>query len=249
MIERVQGHQHMEQKSRILLGDDEEAIRSALSSFLGRMGFAVQTAETGEQALACVEAREPDLILLDVILNERDANALSGLDVCRQLRKRERFVPIIMLTSYPEWQVESLGQGAIAFITKPWDNNALVGQIRATLNAIHHVRRESPAPADSNQTLRVHDDIVIDLTHFRVSRAGQQIDLTPIEFALLTFFVRNPNRYWTREELLNHVWGYNWVGYARTVDRHIAAVRRKLKLERDELIETVHGVGYRFVQE
>jgi two-component system phosphate regulon response regulator PhoB len=239
----------MEQKPRILLVDDEEAIRSALANFLGRMGFHVQTAATGEHALACVETHEPDLILLDVVLNETDPTALSGLDVCRQLRKRDRFVPIIMLTSYPEWQVESLGQGAIAFITKPWDNNALVGQIRATLNAIQHVRREAPTPANSAQMLRVRDDIIIDLTHFRVSVGGQQVDFTPIEFALLTFFVRNPNRYWTREELLNHVWGYNWVGYARTVDRHVAAVRRKLRLERDELIETVHGVGYRFVQE
>ena len=239
----------MEQKPRILLVDDEEAIRSALASFLGRMGFIVQTATTGEEALTLVDSYDPDLVLLDVVLNETDPNALSGLDVCRHLRTRERFLPIIMLTSYPEWQVESLGQGAIAFITKPWDNNALAGQIRATLNAIQHVRRESPAPVDDQQVIRVPHDILIDLTHFRVSRAGQQIDFTPIEFALLTFFVRNPNRYWTREELLNHVWGYNWVGYARTVDRHIAAVRRKLKLERDELIETVHGVGYRFVAE
>jgi len=81
-----------------------------------------------------------------------------------------------------------------------------------------------------------------------VSRAGPQIDLTPIEFALLAFLARSPNRHWTREELLNHVWDYSWVGYERTVDRHVAALRRKLKLERDELIETVHGVGYRLVQ-
>lgn len=80
-----------------------------------------------------------------------------------------------------------------------------------------------------------------------MTRRGAQLDLTPIEFALLAFFARNPNRHWTREELLDRVWGYTWVGYARTVDRHVAALRRKLGLERDELIETVHGVGYRLV--
>jgi DNA-binding response OmpR family regulator len=80
-----------------------------------------------------------------------------------------------------------------------------------------------------------------------VSRGGQEVDLTPIEFALLAFLARSPNREWTREQLLNKVWGYEWVGYERTVDRHIAAIRRKLKLGRDELIETVHGLGYRLV--
>jgi DNA-binding response OmpR family regulator len=80
-----------------------------------------------------------------------------------------------------------------------------------------------------------------------VSKDGEQIDFTPIEFALLAFLARNPNRGWTREQLLNHVWDTSWVGYERTVDRHIAAIRRKLGLDRDELIETVHGIGYRLV--
>jgi DNA-binding response OmpR family regulator len=176
---------------------------------------------------------------------------MSGIEVCRHLRARQHFIPIIMLTSYPEWQVESLGQGAIAFITKPWDNNALVTQIRATLTAIQHVRRETHITAGATPApgARPGRGIEIDFEHFRVSRDGTQIDLTPIEFALLAFLARNPNRHWTREDLLNHVWDYEWVGYARTVDRHIAAIRRKLRLERDEMIETVHGIGYRFVQD
>lgn len=240
----------MEQRQHILVVDDQENIRSALSTFLGRMGYHVQTAATGLEALAFVEKDEPDLVLLDVVLDERDQSQMSGLEVCRRLRSRERFIPIIMLTSYPEWQVESLGQGAIAFVTKPWDNNALANQIRATLGAVSHIRREiSPADVSKSHQLQVRGDILIDLEHFRVSRSGQQIDLTPIEFALLAFLARNPNRHWTREELLNHVWDYSWAGYERTVDRHVAALRRKLKLERDELIETVHGVGYRLLQE
>ncbi|MCA0457278.1 MAG: response regulator transcription factor [Chloroflexi bacterium] len=239
----------MEPRQHILIVDDQENIRSALGTFLGRMGYQVDTASTGLEALAIVEKQEPDLVLLDVVLDERDQSQMSGLEVCRRLRSREHFIPIIMLTSYPEWQVESLGQGAIAFVTKPWDNNALANQIRATLGAVSHIRRETLPSGTTNNQLKVRGDIQIDLEHFRVSRAGQQIDLTPIEFALLAFLARNPNRHWTREELLNHVWDYTWAGYERTVDRHIAALRRKLKLERDELIETVHGVGYRLLQE
>ena len=239
----------MEQRHHILIVDDQENIRSALGTFLGRMGYQVDTASTGLEALAVVEKQEPDLVLLDVVLDERDQSQMSGLEVCRRLRSRERFIPIIMLTSYPECQVESLGQGAIAFVTKPWDNNALANQIRATLGAVSHIRRETLPSGTTNNHLKVRGDIQIDLEHFRVSRAGQQIDLTPIEFALLAFLALNPNRHWTREELLNHVWDYTWAGYERTVDRHVAALRRKLKLERDELIETVHGVGYRLLQE
>lgn len=240
----------MDSKPYILVVDDEESIRTALSTLLGRMGYSVQTAASGAQALAAAEQREPDLVLLDVVLDERDGQQMSGLEVCRRLRSRERFIPIIMLTSYPEWQVESLGQGAIAFVTKPWENNALMNQIRATLGAVQHIRRETDqSTAQTSHKVHVGEDIQIDLDHFRVTRAGQQIDLTPIEFALLAFLARHPNRHWTREELLDHVWGTTWAGYERTVDRHIAALRRKLRLERDERIETVHGVGYRLVQD
>ena len=228
---------------KILLVDDEESIRSALSTFLQRVGFSIEVAASGEEALQKVASVDPDLIILDVILNEADPSAMSGIEVCRLVRQRDRFIPIIMLTSYPEWQVESLGQGAIGFITKPWDNNALVTQIRTTLNAVQHIRNEQKN--QSHDKIKIGDSLEIDLTHFRVSLAGEQIDLTPIEFALLAFLARHPERQWTREELLNHVWDDTWAGYPRTVDRHIAALRKKLKLQRDELIETVHGVGYR----
>lgn len=230
----------------ILIVDDEENIRSALSILLGRLGYRVQAAASGAEALRKVAIEEPDLVLMDVILDESDPQQMSGLQLCKHLRSRERFIPIIMLTSYPEWQVESLGQGAIAFVTKPWDNSALANQIRATLAAVQHIRHESEAP-EKNRFVQTGKDILIDLEHFRVTRAGQPIDLTPIEFALLAFLARHPQRQWTREELLNRVWDYSWVGYERTVDRHVAALRRKLKLQRDELIETVHGVGYRLM--
>lgn len=235
----------MTERLALLIVDDEEAIRSALATLLGRAGFDVRVAANGAEALARIAEAAPDLILLDVVLEESNPNAMGGLDVLRHVRALNRFIPVIMLTSYPEWQIESLGQGAIAFVTKPWDANALILQIRATLSAIQHVRKETQATPSTDE-LRI-GDLVIDLTRYRITKAGQEIDLTPIEFALLAFLARNPRREWTREQLLNQVWGYEWVGYERTVDRHIAAVRRKLHLQRDELIETVHGTGYRLV--
>ncbi len=236
----------MDEKPLILVVDDEDAIRSALSTFLARIGFRVELAATADDALALIDSAEPDLVLLDVVLNESDPHAMSGIDLCKVVRQRDRFVPIIMLTSYPQWQVESLGQGAIAFITKPWDNNALAGQIRATLAAVSRIRTEQ-RPAEHTAVLTIPPTTRIDLERLRVVHNDQEVDLTPIEFALLAFFAKHPNRYWTREDLLDKVWGYDWDGYPRTVDRHIAALRRKLRLRRNDLIETVHGVGYRLV--
>lgn len=231
---------------RILIVDDESAIRSALTVFLGHLGYEVYEADSGPAALKLVECHEPHLVLLDVVLDEKQPSAMSGIEVCRHLRQRQRFIPIIMLTSYPQWQVESLGQGAIAFITKPWDNNALASQIRTTLSAISHVRQEANTQQERIDIM-LDPTLQIDFTYFRASRDGVQIDLTPIEFALLAFLVRHPNRHWTREQLLDHVWDDQWAGYPRTVDRHIAALRRKLQLEHDQLIETVHGIGYALV--
>jgi two-component system, OmpR family, response regulator MtrA len=233
----------MMSRPTILIVDDEEAIRSALATLLGRAGFDVRAAVNGLDALDSIRELAPDLILLDVVLDEANPNAMSGLDVLRRVRVLDRFIPVIMLTSYTEWQIESLGQGAIAFVTKPWEANALILQIRTTLSAVAHIRKE---PTSSSDALRI-GSFDIDLVRYKVSRDGIEIDLTPIEFALLAFLARRPNREWTREQLLNQVWGYEWVGYERTVDRHIAALRRKLRLQRDELIETVHGTGYRLV--
>ncbi|MDZ4770938.1 MAG: response regulator transcription factor [Chloroflexota bacterium] len=231
----------------ILVVDDESSIRSALIDYLRPMGFDVVTAESGETALGLVDQREPDLALLDIVLDSSTSSSrMSGIELCARLRQRPRFIPIIMLTSHEEMEAASLGHGAIAFVTKPWDKHTLATQIRTTLSAVRQIRAE--AEQDSQPKRISVGGLQIDTEHLRVSRAGTQIDLTPIEFALLAFLARHPDRGWTREQLLNHVWDTSWIGYERTVDRHIAALRRKLGLERDELIETVHGVGYRLVQ-
>ncbi len=230
----------------VVVIDDEQAIRSALTTLLGRSGFDVRPASNAADGLALIRSVSPQLILLDIVLDESNPQAQNGLEVLRAIRTLDSFIPVIMLTSYTEWQVESLGLGAIAFVTKPWDADALVGQIRATLNAVAHIRQDALRRVDAPLTGSiVIQDIEIDTVRYRVSKAKKEVDLTPLEFALLTFLVRNPDRDWTREALLEEVWGYEWVGYPRTVDRHVAAIRRKLNLDRDELIETVHGSGYR----
>lgn len=232
----------------IVVIDDEEAIRSALVTLLNRAQFQVHTASNAKDGLALIQTLMPDLVLLDIVLDESKPSEQNGLSVLRSIRTLPQFVPVIMLTSYTEWQVESLGLGAIAFVTKPWEADALVGQIRATLNAVAHIRQDTLRHVDDKaKTVLKVRDIEIDLTRYRVTRAQKDIDLTPLEFALLAFLARSPEREWTREELLTEVWGYEWAGYPRTVDRHVAAIRRKLSLERDELIETVHGSGYRLM--
>jgi two-component system OmpR family response regulator len=236
----------MNNRAAILIVDDEESIRSALTTLLGRAGFFVVSALSAQEALAALNLHTVDLILLDVVLDESDPHTMSGLDVLRAIRAMERFIPVIMLTSYTEWQIESLGLGAIAFVLKPWDANALLGQIRATLNAVAQIRRDALQSVEPRAVIHAHD-VTIDTARYRVARGGKDIDLTPLEFALLAFLARHPHREWTREQLLNQVWGYEWAGYERTVDRHIAALRRKLHLGRDELIETVHGIGYRLL--
>jgi DNA-binding response OmpR family regulator len=228
----------------VVIIDDEHAIRSALTTLLTRNGFEVRAAANAMEGMALIRAHAPQLILLDIVLDESNPQAQNGLSVLRAIRTMESFIPVIMLTSYTEWQVESLGLGAIAFVTKPWDAEALIGQIRATLNAVAHIRQDTLRTVDSKATLLIND-IEIDTVRYRVSKGQKEVDLTPLEFALLAFLARHPNREWTREALLEEVWGYEWIGYPRTVDRHVAAIRRKLDLDRDELIETVHGAGYR----
>src|SRR5690242_7631487 len=133
----------MDDKPLILVVDDEEAIRSALMTLLGRAGFAVQSAASGPAAIKAIREQQPRLVLLDVVLDETRPDTMSGLDVLREIRALPVFIPVIMLTSYAEWQVESLGQGAIAFTLKPWDANALISQIRATLNAVERIRQDT----------------------------------------------------------------------------------------------------------
>jgi len=219
----------------ILLVEDEAALVALLRYNLEREGFAVLEAPDGDEALLQAREQKPDLILLDWMLP-----LVSGIEVCRQLRRHPetRAIPIIMLTARGEEgdKLRGLDSGADDYVTKPFSPSELIARIRAVL------RRARPAPAD--EVLR-YGDVIMDLAAHRVRRNGRELHLGPTEFRLLRFFLENPGRVFTREQLLDRVWGRDIYVEPRTVDVHIRRLRKAINgpKERD-LIRTVRSAGY-----
>lgn len=226
---------------RILLVEDERAVARGLEYGLGREGFEVLWAGTGQQALELARAANPDLILLDIRLPD-----VSGFDVCRQLRTEGRRTPILMLTARDEEVDKVLGLelGADDYVVKPYSLRELISRIRALL------RRAYGELADASKGERLaFGDIEIDLGRLQVYRGGQLVVLTPIEFRLLHHLAAHPDRPFSREALIETIWGYDSrVGSVRTVDVHIRHLREKLEQDPADprWIVTVRGVGYRF---
>lgn len=225
--------------AKILVVDDEEPILELLRFNLEKEGYQVYVAKDGQEALECVEKEQPDLLVLDVMLPGMD-----GLEVCRILRLHPRFqqIPIIMLTAKGEEidTVLGLELGADDYMTKPFSLRELLARIKARLR-----RLNSPEEV-VDQIIR--GELRIDLTGFRVHVRGEETLLTPKEFELLRVFVTHPGKVYSRDELLDRIWGYEYDGDNRTVDVHVRHLR--LKVERDpsnpEYIETLRGIGYRF---
>lgn len=222
-----------EMVTRILLVDDEYDLLQALSATLTRAGWQVTTASDGQQALDVFRAISPTLVILDLMLP-----VLDGWAVCRELRKTSD-VPIIMLTARDDGVDKILGLelGADDYVTKPFDSRELLARIRAIL------RRTNRTYVGA--TLRLAD-LEINLGAQTVRRDGKQIALTPTEFDLLVHLARHPGRVFSREELLEQVWGYDFPGDLRTVDVHVRRLRLKVEQEpaRPTLIRTRFGVGY-----
>jgi DNA-binding response OmpR family regulator len=212
--------------------EDEETIRSAVVARLEKEGFRVESAEDGPSAVALCERVSPDLVVLDIMLPGFD-----GLEVCRQIQ-RDRAVPVIMLTARDGETdlLVGLGVGADDYMTKPFSNRELVARVKALL------RRAARPASDTFPVLRFAD-VEIDPMARRVRRGDENVHLTPTEFDLLHRLAARPDVVFTRDRLMREVWGYVDVAGARTVDSHIATLRRKLG---SELIRTVHGVGYAF---
>lgn len=212
--------------------EDEETIRSAIAARLEKEGFRVETAGDGPSGVALCERVRPDLVVLDVMLPGFD-----GLEACRQIQS-ERPVPILMLTALGEETdlLVGLGVGADDYMTKPFSNRELVARIKALL-------RRASRPTSKAFPLLRFDGIEIDPMSRRVRRGQENVHLTPTEFDLLHRLAGQPDVVFTRERLMREVWGYADVSGARTVDSHIATLRRKLG---SDLIRTVHGVGYAF---
>ena len=219
----------------ILIVDDEADLVTLLTYNLEREGFRTLAAYDGDEALLMAGEQRPDLILLDWMLPHR-----SGLDVCRQLRRgsKTREIPIIMLTARGEEadRVRGLDNGADDYVSKPFSTSELLARARAVL------RRAAPAMTD--EVLR-YGDVVMDLAGHRVRRGGRDIHLGPTEFRLLRHFLQHPGRVFSREQLLDVVWGHDVYVEPRTVDVHIRRLRKALnEFSGADLIRTVRSAGY-----
>jgi len=218
---------------RILVVDDEPNIADVVSMALRYQGFAVQTAGTGEEALAAVTAFRPDLLVLDVMLPD-----MEGFDVARRLGAERATVPIIFLTARDatEDKVHGLTTGGDDYVTKPFSLEELVARIRTIL------RRAGKAEPESSRL--TFEDLELDEDTREVSRAGEPIELTATEYRLLRYLLLNPRRVLTRSQLLDHVWDYDFGGDARVLETYISYLRKKLDVHGPPLIQTVRGVGY-----
>jgi len=220
----------------ILVVEDEDRVAGLVTMYLQNEGFRVEVAGDGEQALNMLRSFVPDLILLDLMLPKVD-----GWTVCREIRKTMS-VPIIMLTARGEEPDRVLGLelGADDYITKPFSPREMVARVKAVL------RRVKQGNATQSALLK-YEDLVIDTSSGRVEVAGREVPLTPKEFALLRFLADRPRILYSREQLLEKVWGYNYLGDPRTVETHIKRLRKKLRAAgAKNYIVTVWGRGYRF---
>jgi DNA-binding response OmpR family regulator len=217
----------------IVVVEDEAAIAEAVAARLRAEGFTVETADDGPSGVELCARLRPDLVVLDVMLPGFD-----GLEACRRIQA-ERPVPVLMLTARDaETDVlVGLGVGADDYVTKPFSPRELVARVKAILRRIE---RTTEASSDAPMSF---DDLSIDVAGRRVRRSGDEVHLTPTEFDLLLHLARSPGVVFSRDRLLSEVWGYADGSGPRTVDTHIAALRRKVGAEH---IRTAHGVGYAF---
>ena len=222
---------------KILIVDDDETICELLRLYLEKDGFETVVANNGEQAVDYAAKYMPDLILLDIMLPK-----LDGWQVCREIRKSSD-VPIIMLTAKGETFDKILGLelGADDYISKPFDTKEVIARIKAVL------RRSSDKDKASQIQEVKYDKLRINLTNYELEVNGVKIDTPPKELELIYHLASNPNRVYTRDQLLDEVWGFDYYGDSRTVDVHVKRLREKLENVSDRWsLKTVWGVGYKF---
>jgi two-component system, OmpR family, alkaline phosphatase synthesis response regulator PhoP len=224
---------------KILIIEDEPNIRELVSYNLKAGGFLPLEAEDGISGMELAETQRPDLILLDIMLPGKD-----GYEICKELRSAGNKTPIIMMTAKTDEVDKVLGLefGADDYISKPFGVRELMARIKAVLRRFESSSGEEKA----GEILRL-DDISIDIGRHEVTIENHKIELTMKEFELLTFLARNRGRAFSRDELLDKVWGINYLGESRTVDVHIRHLRKKMSLHDDEdkYIETIRGKGYK----
>lgn len=229
----------MVNKQKILIVDDDNNIAELISLYLTKECFETMIVNDGESALTAVKSFEPNLMLLDLMLP-----GIDGYQVCREVRTKSS-LPIIMLSAKGEIfdKVLGLELGADDYIEKPFDSKELVARAKAVL------RRYKPAmtvPENSNDKYVEYADLTINLTNYSVVYMGRTVEMPPKELELLYFLASSPNHVFTREQLLDQIWGYEYIGDTRTVDVHIKRLREKIKDHGNWKITTIWGIGYKF---
>lgn len=232
----------MVSKQKILIVDDDNNIAELIALYLTKECFETMIVNDGESALTAVDSFNPNLILLDLMLP-----GIDGYQVCREVRAKSS-IPIIMLSAKGEIfdKVLGLELGADDYMEKPFDSKELVARVKAVL------RRYKPAPAApqaSDIESVEYPDLIINRTNYSVVYRGETVDMPPKELELLYFLASSPNHVFTREQLLDQIWGYEYIGDTRTVDVHIKRIREKIEDENRRMtwrITTVWGIGYKF---
>lgn len=229
----------MANKQKILIVDDDENIAELISLYMTKECFETKIVYDGESALQEMSGFAPDLILLDLMLP-----GIDGYQVCREVRQKSQ-TPIIMLSAKGEVfdKVLGLELGADDYLEKPFDTKELVARVKAVLRRYKTAAPVQP-PSDAKQVS--YPDLTINLTNYSVIYNGKTVDMPPKELELLYFLAASPNHVYTRDQLLNQIWGYDYIGDTRTVDVHIKRLREKIKDHESWRISTIWGVGYKF---
>jgi DNA-binding response OmpR family regulator len=227
-------------KQRILIVDDDENIAELISLYLTKECYDTRIVGDGESALSAVTEFAPNLILLDLMLP-----GIDGYQVCREIRK-DSTIPIIMLSAKGEVfdKVLGLELGADDYMEKPFDSKELVARVKAVLRR-YQVEPAAPVAESSENEVR-YPDLVVNKTNYSVLYMGRKIDMPPKELELLFFLASTPNHVYTRDQLLDQIWGYEYIGDTRTVDVHIKRIREKIRDNANWRIATIWGVGYKF---
>lgn len=234
----------MATKQKILIVDDDVNIAELISLYLTKECFDTLMVHDGEEAIKSFATYEPNLILLDLMLP-----GIDGYEVCREIRKTSS-VPIIMLSAKGEIfdKVLGLELGADDYIIKPFDSKELVARVKAVLRRFHPSAAKPAEPEVPEQTGEYvsYPDLIINQSNYSVQYYGSTIEMPPKELELFYFLASHPNQVFTREQLLDHIWGYEYIGDTRTVDVHIKRLREKIKDHPSWSLSTVWGIGYKF---
>ncbi|MBR1439775.1 MAG: response regulator transcription factor [Lachnospiraceae bacterium] len=226
-------------KQKILIVDDDNNIAELVSLYLTKECFETMIVNDGESALTAIDTFQPGLMLLDLMLP-----GIDGYQVCREVRAKST-LPIIMLSAKGEVfdKVLGLELGADDYMEKPFDAKELVARVKAVLR---RYKTSAAVPTDSGEKKVEYPDLVINQTNYSVLYMGEKVEMPPKELELLYFLAASPNHVFTREQLLDQIWGYEYIGDTRTVDVHIKRLREKISDHEHWRISTIWGIGYKF---